>query len=337
MTAAWVLLTAMPPTVGHLALVDFARHAAAEVTVVVCTQPDEPYVLERVTAVREAMQRRHAVRVVHLHATMPQRPEESPDFWPMWRELLRGLGFADGNLVVASEPYGAPLAEAAGGEFVPFDVARDIIDSRATRVRENPLLAFDSIIPEFQPVLRRTITVFGAESVGKTTLSRDLAERLGAHWLPEWARPYLEALPDPRVDEDSMHAIHRGQRALQAFGAELRGRPFVVQDTDLVSTLGYWEHWTPSTVPPELESDAVALASDLYLVLASTIPFVPDPLRYGGHERETPDAYWTQLLERLSLPYAVIEHPEPETRLAEAVDLARAVFLDNATLAYARR
>lgn len=337
MTAAWVLLTAMPPTRGHVALVDFARHTADEVTVLVCTQPDEPHVLARVEAVREATRHWPEARVVHIHATLPQRPEQSPDFWPMWRDLMRGYGFADGDLVVASEPYGVALAEAAGGTFVPFDLARDVVESRATDVRDDPIGTFDRIIPEFQPVLRRTVTVFGAESVGKTTLSRALAASLDGHWLPEWARPYLEQLPDPSVDEERMRIIHLGQRALQRLGSDLRDRPFVVQDTDLVSTLGFWENWSASTVPHDLEADAVAYASDLYLVLTSSIPFAADPLRYGGHERETPDTYWIALLERIGVPFAVITTPDAGARLDEAVDLCRSMFLRSAGLDYVRR
>jgi HTH-type transcriptional repressor of NAD biosynthesis genes len=337
MTTAWVLLTAMPPTVGHLALVDFARHCADRVRVVLCTQPDEPFVVERAHAVRVALSEWPTVSMHHLHATLPQNPSEAADFWPMWRDILTSLGLAADDIIVASESYGHRLAEVTGTTYLPFDPDRVVVSSRATSVRMDPIAFFDTVLPDFQPILRTTITVFGSESTGKTTLSRALAERLGGYWLPEWARPYLEQLPDPTVTDERMHAVWRGQRALQRVGGDLRGRPFVIQDTDLVSTVGYWQHWNPTQMPEALVDDARALRSDLYLVLSSTIPFERDPLRYGGDQRETDDAYWVTLLENLGLTYGVIANGDREVRLEHAEHAARAAFAAKADLTYTRR
>ena len=37
-----------------------------------------------------------------------------------------------------------------------------------------------------------TVTIIGAESTGKTSLSRQLADTMDGDWVPEFARPYLE-------------------------------------------------------------------------------------------------------------------------------------------------
>ena len=322
MTRAFVLLTALPPTVGHLQLVAFASELAGEVIVLVCTQPGEPYPAERVEAVERATRDLPGVRVVGLHRTVPQEPGDAPDFWPTWRGILREHGFRDGDTVVASEPYGAALAEAAGGVFVPYDVERSITRVRAVDIRRDPIGRFAEILPEFQPAMAQRITVFGAESTGKSTLSRQLADALPGHWLPEWARPYLERLPTPDVDDARMHVIWRAQLALQRSARRLRGRPFIVQDTDLFATVGFWEAWDPDHVPDALRADALADRSDLYLLTRSDIPFEPDPLRYGGHVRETSDAFWIELAERYRLPYRVIQSTSPGDRLEEARTLA---------------
>ncbi len=336
MSTAFVLMTAMPPTKGHLHLIQFACAVADEVCLVVGTQPGEPYAAERVQALRAATERM-PVRVANVHRTLPQRPEDAADFWPMWLGFLRELGMRqEGDFIVASEPYGAKLAEITGGEFIPYDVERSIYPARATAIREDPLGHFDQILPEFQPYLRQRVTILGAESTGKTTLSRDLASALGGHWLPEWARPYLERTATPEVDLPKMRAIWRGQRALQLQGLRLLDKPFVLQDTDLFATVGYWKQWQPSTLPDGLLEDALADRSDLYLMTRANIPFEADPLRYGGDVRETPDSYWLQLAEEHGLNYRVIEATGRERRVAEASAAMREHFAVTVPIGYRR-
>lgn len=323
MTRAFVLMTAIPPTIGHLRLIGFAAELADDVCVIVGSQPGEPYPFERADAIRRATASMPGVRVEHLHKTLPQQPEEAPDFWPMWRGLLRGYGMRDGDLIVASERYGLTLAETSGGVFVPYDLERSITPVRATDVRADPIAHFAEILPEFQPVLRKRITVLGAESTGKTTLSRALAEVLPGHWLPEWARPYLEALPSPEVTPERMHVIWQAQRALQRHGLTIPAKPFIVQDTDLFATVGFWETWSPTTVPQALIDDALGDRSDLYLITPSNIPFERDPLRYGGDVRETTDAFWIALAERYGLPFHVVASAPRADRVAEVSSVTR--------------
>src|SRR6478752_7191988 len=142
MSRAFVLLTALPPTIGHLQLVRFASELEDEVHVLVCTQPGEPFTTERVEAVRQAARDLPNVRVHALHRTLPQEPEDAADFWPMWRRILRDHGFEDGDTIVASEGYGAELADAAGGVFVPYDVKRSITPVRAVDIRHDTVGRF---------------------------------------------------------------------------------------------------------------------------------------------------------------------------------------------------
>lgn len=338
MSTAWVLLTAMPPTKGHWGLLQFASRTADELHVVLCTQPGEPYPAERAAAVRAALASIPNAHLSHLHETLPQQPAEAADFWEMWRGILVALGLAPRrDLIVASERYGAQLASVTECEFIPFDIERAIFASRATDIRRDPRANFSLILPQFQPVIKQRVTLLGAESTGKTTLSHDLAEAIDAHWLPEWARPYLEGLPSPEVTIARMHAIVTGQRALQLHARDLFDRPFVVQDTDLFATIGFWQNWRPSDVPTSLIEDAACDASDLYLITPSNIAFQHDPLRYGGDYRETRDEYWIELADRFGLNYRLIQSSDRWERRAEATQLAIEHFDSTVSLAYERR
>lgn len=317
-------MTAMPPTTGHWNLIQFASLLAPKVEVIVCTQPHEPFPNERVEALQKAVAKRSDlahVTIQHFNKPIEQNPE-APGFKKLWRNIMRSYGCKEGDIIVASEAYGQWLAAMVGAEFYPYDIGRMLNSAKATLVRNDPLTHFNDILPEFQPFQRTTITIFGAESTGKTTLSKALAKKLPAHWLFEYARPYLENTIN-EITTRSMTAIWKGQRALQQHIDVLPGRPFTIQDTDLYSTVGYWQfpHWqaTIGECPKGVIEDARALQADLYIITKSNIPFEKDPLRYGGDVREGSDEYWIALCERYKLPYVVLEGQTLEDRVDEAL------------------
>lgn len=342
---AYVLITAMPPTVGHTRLIQFASNLADRVEVIFCSQPEEPYTRERYVSLLDARDRLrlYNVHFNRVHKQLPQEPEGQEGFWDMWTEFLTMFGFQPGDYIVASERYGAKLAEYNGGVFWPFDVNRELNSSKATHVRSNPFQNWDDILPEFQKYLRKTVTIFGAESTGKTTLARALHNLSGQYrefpshkveWIFEYARPYLEEVKN-EITVETMTAIWEGQRALQDFAAETVTAPFLVQDTDLFSTVGYWEMspWAVSghdKVPEGLVEDAYKRMSDLYIVLKSNIPYEADPLRYGGDHREIDDGSWIELCERYGLNYTVIDTSNLVSRLDRAEQVMIQLFNDTA-------
>lgn len=310
MSTAFVLMTAMPPTIGHKALIEYASFVADKVQVIVCTQPGEPFVTSRVDALRRSVQSKR-ITINHKHRDLPQEPSGFPGFWGMWGGFLKEYGFREGDFIVASEDYGVRLAQEVNGVFIPFDLERNIVKAKATWVRNNPYLHYKTILPEFRHNLKKKITIFGAESVGKTTLARAVAKKMPlAQFYPEWARPYLETV-GPEVTYDKMEDIWDGQKALQRYADSNVEEMLSIQDTDLFSTLGYWKNWRPGTVPNDLEIDAVNLQSDLYIMLPSTIPFEADPLRYGGDKRETEDRYWIEILSEYDLPFVIPDGRDP--------------------------
>lgn len=316
-------MTAMPPTTGHLQLIQFASLIAnTGVEVIINTQPHEPFVDERAAALKLAVKHLGAKDIVvkHISKTIEQKPQ-APGFWKMWQGFMKDFGATSNDYIVASEVYGKKLAEIIGAKFFPYDIDRALNSTKASVIRDNPIDNFANIIPEFQPYLRTTITVFGAESTGKTTLSRQLAREIDGQWLFEYARPYLENTVND-ITTDSMTAIWQGQKALQKQANNLTNQPFVIQDTDLFSTVGYWQfpHWqkTIGKCPTGLIDDAIALKSDLYIITKSNIPFEKDPLRYGGDVREGSDEYWIDICKQYNLPYVILDTNNPTERIEQA-------------------
>lgn len=313
MPNAIVLMTALVPTVGHKYIIDFAKNLVKHngvVHVIVGTLDREPVDGEkRFVSIRQAYRVNGYIKVHHLHRDVPQEPSEHPDFWTVWRDIVREfVDVQPDDYFVASELYGMDMANVLGCKFMPCNRYRETVPVKGTDVRNDLMDSFEFILPEFQQHIRKTVTIFGAESCGKTTMARTLAKELNGHFVPEWAREYLETV-GAEVTDERMLAIVHGQTAAQTTARDdLYNKPFIFQDTDLYSTLGYYRLWGGGTDHDVdlCEYNAKRLKSDLYIVMNDGIPFEADPLRYGGDKRESGMQFWIDLLEEFKLPYFVV-------------------------------
>ena len=311
-TNAVVLMTALVPTVGHKFLIDFAKKLISfdgKVHVILRTMDKEPVTSNiRLYAILDAYYYCDDVVFHILHRDVPQGPDEHPDFWNVWRDIVREfVDVQPDDYFVASELYGMDMARVLGCNFMPCNRYREVFPISGTEVLKDLMKNFEYILPEFQRHIRKTITIFGPESCGKTTMAKALAKELNGWFVPEWAREYLETV-GAEVTDERMQAIVYGQAALQKTAKnDLFDKPFIFQDTDLFSTLGYYRLWGGGT---DRDIDlceylAKQLKSDFYIVMNDGIPFVADPLRYGGDKRESGMQFWIDLLEEFKLPYYV--------------------------------
>jgi len=338
----FIMMTALPPTYGHKALIEWARAYCAsagipELHVMVCSQPEEPYRHRWGDLMLDIPNSAYKLHFHDFHKTMPQNPEDDSMFWAKWQaEIFKTVGvFTNEDIVFSSEPYGYPLARVLGCTHIIFDPARHVVGAKATRVRNEPIKHFRDMLPTVQSRFRKTVTIFGAESTGKTTLAKSLASLYDgqfAHYTPEWARPYLESQPDgPETTDERMGVIVHGQRATEQAARGLQDKPFIVRDTDLLSTVGYYG----------IYSDHVPIVAvdkaDLYIVCPSNIPFEADPLRYGGDKRESTDEYWIDLLKEWGCNYHVLNYSNERARTFEAEHVMEALFMDNPLWGYERK
>lgn len=330
MTKALVLGKFLPPTMGHKFLIDFARlyrvdGELVDLTVLVATLPNEGITGHlRYQWIKDHFAGMANVTVVHTDEVVPQDPSEHPDFWLIWQDLIArhaGTGF---DLVFASEAYGAPLAQTLGAAFVPVDIERQIVSVSGTKVRAEPLARFNQLLPEARSHFQRRVVLFGAESVGKTTMARMLRDidwtalqpafrdaDEGIFWTPEYARGYLDAL-GVDVTMEKIEGIARGQMAMED-AARAQPAPILIQDTDLVATVA-WSDILLGRHPSWVEEEAIRRKADLYIVLDDNVGFHADPQRYGGDRRQMTTSYAVDLLDRLGCRYEVVS-PDPNDHL----------------------
>lgn len=331
MPNAYLLIKALPPTTGHRDLIEFAGNVAEEVHLILVTQPDEPMVKERYAALNDlftTLGERFILHHVDTPVIQNPRSENDTDFWETWAAIVVGFGMKPDDYLISSEPSDVIFAEYLQAVFVPYDINRSVHYTKATNVRHDYRETWEWILPEFRHNLIKTVTIFGAESTGKTTLSRELARRMNGSWVFEWARPYLETVGGT-LTVDQMNTIWHGQKALQDMVHNSVIHSVTLQDTDLFSTIGFWENWDMNSIPEQLYKDAINTRSDLYIITQSNIPFEEDVLRYGGDKRESTDDYWITLLERFGLPYIVLQSDTLEERVDEAIEAINTLYANN--------
>lgn len=334
MTKIITMMTALVPTIGHGALIDFCINLAATqkdgvAHIIVGTQPNEPVpgdvrAASIIMHTQRYMEFNELVRVYEFRKTMPQSPEEMPNgFWELWRDTVINIvgPVAPDDIFVASELYGFKMAEMLGCRFLPFNRYRDMLPVKGTDVRKDLLNRFSDVLPTFQLYLQRTVTIFGPESCGKTTMAKRLAKEMNGVFVPEWAREYLESLPTPETTDDRMLDIVHGQAALQRAAKSVRNKPWIFQDTDLLSTVGYYDIFGGGQRRPDdlklcqrLFEDSKA---DIYIVMNDRIPFEADPLRYGGDKRESTKQYWIDLLRKNDCLWFEVDETDHDKQFEE--------------------
>ncbi len=167
------------------------------------------------------------------------------------------------------------------------------------------------------------VVLTGSESTGKTTLAGRLAEYYDAELVPEFVRGYAEA-KGGIIDFQDHGPIARGQIALEDEHIA-RATNLVVQDTDLLSTVVYCDHYF-GRCPQWIRDAAAARRPDLYLLCEIDVDWVHDGVRDRGHMREAMQELFRVAVRQTRIATAVVTGDWSE-RLQRAVDAIDALVL----------
>jgi NadR type nicotinamide-nucleotide adenylyltransferase len=159
------------------------------------------------------------------------------------------------------------------------------------------------------------VAVVGAESTGKTTLAKALAEHYRAPWVPEYARQYLENLGHPYTQLD-VEAIAKGQITNEDKAAT-QSPTLLICDTNLLVIKIWMDHAYGNA--PKWILDFIELRHyDLYILTDFDIPYEPDPLREHPEMRDYFTALYKMELENLKTKYIYVTGNH-ETRMSSAI------------------
>ena len=170
------------------------------------------------------------------------------------------------------------------------------------------------------------VVLTGSESTGKTTLAQQLGTHFGAVVVPEFVRDYAARKGTPLGFADH-GPIARGQIALEEehlARAAAAGTTVVVQDTDLLSTVVYCEHYF-GRCPDWIRGAASNRRPDLYLLMGIDVPWIADEVRDRGHMREEMQELFRDAVRASGVPYEEVGGTREE-RYDQAVRVVGALI-----------
>jgi NadR type nicotinamide-nucleotide adenylyltransferase len=165
------------------------------------------------------------------------------------------------------------------------------------------------------------VVLFGPESTGKTTLSRQLAWHYNSVWVREYAREYLQDKWNNErktCQPEDLVPIAIGQMHLENQLAK-KTNSVLICDTDLLETKVYSEAYYVGSCDPFLDKFAVENTYDLYFLTYIDTPWEADDLRDKPHHRELMFKAFEDVLIKYKRPYVLLKGNKTE-RLQKAIN-----------------
>ena len=151
----------------------------------------------------------------------------------------------------------------------------------------------------------RRIIITGAESTGKSTLAKQLADYYQTVYMPEYARTYIESLNRKYTYEDVEHIAEMQIKAEQAFLLKANNILFI--DTGLIVTK-IWFQEVFHKYPEWLDEAILETLPDFYLICNIDLPWKKDPVRENGtrERREYLMNRYIEEIKKYRVDYAIV-------------------------------
>lgn len=292
----------MPVHKGHLALIDFALSQCENVIVSMSFTPNDPISPNlRYNWLLEIFSDNPKIEVVRYLDDFNDENLPLVEATKLWAVFIN-REFPDIDAFFCSEEYGEPLAFHLQKPCIFFDKKRQEVPVSATKIRQNPFQYWEFLPDVVKPYFVKKVCLFGPESVGKTTLSQQLAEHFRTVWVQEAARAILKS--NEEIDEQKLIEIGTAQTNLVMQKSQ-KANKILFCDTDLITTQIYAHHYL-GYVPTKLIELEKEVTYDLYILLDIDTVWVEDPLRDLGDKRAEMYQVFLSALEKRKLNYVKI-------------------------------
>ncbi|MEN8198616.1 MAG: ATP-binding protein [Thermodesulfobacteriota bacterium] len=147
------------------------------------------------------------------------------------------------------------------------------------------------------------VIISGAESSGKSTITRHLAKLFDLPYALEFARFYLEE-HGPQYDLELLKKMGRLHLDYQRERV-VPDAPMGIFDTDLIN-YKIWAEKVFGSCPPEILAGMEGEKDHLYLLCEPDLVWEPDPLRENPYDRQELFQHHVDEVVRLGRPYELV-------------------------------
>jgi HTH-type transcriptional regulator, transcriptional repressor of NAD biosynthesis genes len=291
----------MPLHAGHVALINFARTRCDELIVSMSYTEGDPISYEkRWDWLSEAFRHDRAILPRLIRDDFDQPELQLPERTKLWAEKISKV-YPSIDIVVSSEEYGEPFAKHLGASHVEFDRARVKFPISASWVRKHPFRYWNFIPDVVRPFFVKRICFYGAESTGKSTMAKKMAEKYNTVFVPEVAREML--VNNDFSIEDTVKIGHAHYQRI--VDAQKVANKILFCDTDVLTTQVYSERYLKAIVQDLFEIEK-KMQYDKYFLFDIDVPWVSDGLRDLGNEREKMHAMFKNALVTRSIAFTEV-------------------------------
>ena len=164
------------------------------------------------------------------------------------------------------------------------------------------------------------VVLFGPESSGKTTLSRELSKYYNTLWVEEFARKYLQEKWDNEkkiCELSDIIPIAEGQIKLEN-EFSIKSSNLLFCDTDILETKIYSETYFNGFCDPVLEKYAIENKYNLYILTDIDTPWIKDDLRDRPNNRKEMFLAFKESLIKYNRPFIQVSG-DLKTRMKIAI------------------
>jgi NadR type nicotinamide-nucleotide adenylyltransferase len=153
------------------------------------------------------------------------------------------------------------------------------------------------------------IVIYGPESTGKTTLAKGLAKEYQTHWVPEFARDYLQKKWDSKKElcsKEDLIQIAQGQMNEENRLVKT-AKQFLFCDTNALVTQVWSETHFDGYCDPRIQKWADTFQYDHYFLTHIDVPWQADDLRDRPNDRVEMFNSFKALLVKKKLSFTVLK------------------------------
>lgn len=276
---------------GHKALIEFASERCENLHVIISHNKRQNIPgLDRYNAICETFKDYKNINVYQFEDDdLPEydyQCETLDEFYSYWiPEIYKIVESLD--VVFTSENYGDDFSKYLGVKHILYDKERKIIPISGTKIRENINENWDFITKEMQLKLIKRVALMGPESVGKSTLTKNLANYFNTNFVEEYGRIVYESNGNSISLKDFI-PISKGRQSLEDWLIK-KSNKIIFCDTEDITTYLFLKMFCDDYKEEEiwfLNTIKNKSKYDLYILLKPDCQAVQDGTREFLDNRE---------------------------------------------------